>query len=149
MYLRVNIEVINNKMLVPVIRRTASAILEELEADQDTIDRMKLVVTEACSNVIKHAYDKSAMYEVGLEYCAEMVRITIKDYGKGFTVEELPTPIYGTPQIGGYGISFIKRESSNIVIESTPEDGTTIRMEIPVTYHNKKVELKLKELPSL
>ncbi|MHB1002058.1 MAG: ATP-binding protein [Armatimonadota bacterium] len=149
MYLRVNIEAINNGMLVPVIRKTASGILQQLEADQSTIDRMKLVITEACTNAVRHAYDKQAIYEVGLEYCAEMVRITVKDYGKGFDAANIPVPVHGMPQAGGYGISFMKRESSNIIIESTPENGTTVKMEIPVTYRDKWKESKIKELPSL
>ncbi|MHB0998536.1 MAG: ATP-binding protein [Armatimonadota bacterium] len=149
MYLKVNIEAINDGMLVPVTRKTASRILRQLEADQGTIDRMKLVITEACTNVVRHAYDRPALYEVGLEYNVDMVMITVKDYGRGFDVKELPVPIHGMPQAGGYGISFMKKDSSNIIIESTPEDGTTVKIEIPVTYHNKQAESKIKELPSL
>ena len=147
MYLKVNIEAINDKMLVPVIRNTSACILKKMDADQKSIDRMMLVVTEACSNVVRHAYNGQGTYTVELEYSVDTVHLTVIDYGSGFDVNVIPEPIRDIPQIGGYGIKFMKEESSVFVIESIPGKGTTLKVDIPITYQSKQYRKKIMDLP--
>lgn len=147
MYLRVNIKAVNDAALVPVIRRISTRVLREFGADEQTQDRMMTVVTEACSNVVKYAFDGTGMYEVGLEYSEESVKLSVRDYGKGFDPKAVPEP--DVLRVGGRGIAFIREASSSATVESAPGKGTLVTAEVPVAYRNERFRLLVAGMPSL
>ena len=42
---------------IPVIRHVLGAFAESLRLPADVVEDMRLAVTEACTNVVRHAYD--------------------------------------------------------------------------------------------
>ncbi len=127
MYLRLKIEAVNDGMLVKVIRRLAVSVLEEIDADEESIDRLKRILGEACGNVVRHAYSESSMYEVSLDYSDASVRVTVRDYGCGFR----PDRIEYCPD-AHFGIQLMDEESESLRIESAPGKGTVVHAVVPV-----------------
>lgn len=89
---------------------------------EDVYD-LKLAVTEAVTNVIRHATVGS--FEVEYRVLAGAVEITVKDAGGGFEVEGLsPTP----DAQGGFGMTIIRSLVDEVNLESIPGGGTRLRM---------------------
>jgi serine/threonine-protein kinase RsbW len=59
-------------------------IADSLGFDADLLHALKTVVSEACNNVVLHAYDgQPGPYAVGLEVTAEGVEAVVRDWGCG------------------------------------------------------------------
>jgi serine/threonine-protein kinase RsbW len=88
---------------------------------EDTYD-LKLAVTEAVTNVIRHAAVDSML----LEYRAlpGVVEVSVVDTGRGFNVEEL----VGEPgENGGFGLAVIHNLVDEMDLDSNGE-GTTVKI---------------------
>jgi serine/threonine-protein kinase RsbW len=68
---------------VGVMREVAGCVLRELGIPASSIDDVQLVVTEACSNAVRHA-EGSDEYSVGLSVGAGDCVIEVTDFGPGF-----------------------------------------------------------------
>ncbi|MGH3086880.1 MAG: ATP-binding protein [Rubrobacteraceae bacterium] len=85
---------------------------------------LKLAVTEAATNVIRHA----AVDSFDIEYRAlpGAVEVTVTDAGGGFDVKERnPSPEDGQ---GGFGLSVIRNLVDEMIIDSSAGGGTRLRM---------------------
>lgn len=90
--------------------------------EPEDIYDLKLAVTEAVTNVIRHA---SVDY-FDIEYRARpgAVEITVTDYGSGFETKDLAAV---PSEQGGFGLTVIKSLADEITLDTTPE-GTRLRM---------------------
>ena len=68
---------------VPIVRRLCRCSFSSLGIEDDCAHDLELVVTEACTNVLKHASGKDE-YEVEVATSGETCDIQVKDAGKGF-----------------------------------------------------------------
>lgn len=72
---------------VPVARRAVAEFCEQAGMPGPLIDDVKLVVTEACTNVVLHAYEGIAEAEQTFELnaCVEQgeLLVTVSDHGRG------------------------------------------------------------------
>lgn len=88
---------------------------------EDVYD-LKLAMTEAATNVIRHAAVES--FEIEYRTRPGVVEITVTDAGGGFDVDDLArTPGEG----GGFGLAVIRSLTDEVTLDSTP-DGTRLRM---------------------
>jgi serine/threonine-protein kinase RsbW len=89
---------------------------------EDVYD-LKLAVTEAATNVIRHAAVES--YEVEYRVFPRAVEITVIDAGGGFNVADLTRPSDGH---GGFGLAVIRDLVDELVLDSTEGGGTKLKM---------------------
>ena len=90
--------------------------------EPEDIYDLKLAVTEAVTNVIRHAAVDS--YEVEYRVLPRAVEITVTDAGGGFQVAELT----GEPdEHGGFGLTVIRNLVDELVLDSRG-DGTRMKM---------------------
>lgn len=111
---------------VPEVRHAIASRAEELGMDAGRIDDLKTVVSEACSNVVLHAYeDRGApgSLEVELRSEAEQLDVVIRDFGTGIQ----PRPVAGRPSLR-LGLRLIGALSSRFHLISTRGKGTEIRI---------------------
>ena len=95
------------------------------------------IAQEALTNVIKHSGATTAAIE--LDYGAKNVVLQIKDNGKGFSLDDCVGP--GEGHFGLLGISErARRLHGEIVFLSTPETGTTVRVQIPIPHEAQMSE---------
>jgi serine/threonine-protein kinase RsbW len=97
---------------LPVARRAIVAHAEKLGIARAGIADLKTVVSEACANVVRHAYaeeDRAGTLEVDLSPDEQELSMVIRDFGGGirpWTSDELPSLRLGLPIIGALSSSF-------------------------------------------
>ena len=122
----IKMEISANPDLVGIIRLTTSGIANKIGFSIDDIEDIKVAVSEACTNAIKHSYDKSVniiytILENGLD-------IEIRDNGKGYDVKSIDEPDLTQPRENGLGIFIIKTLMDDVNIQSKDNEGTIIKM---------------------
>jgi serine/threonine-protein kinase RsbW len=72
---------------VPVARRAVAEFCERCGLPAPLVDDVKLVTTEACTNVVLHAYDDSSeglrMFEVEAHVEPGVLLLSVSDQGRG------------------------------------------------------------------
>jgi serine/threonine-protein kinase RsbW len=87
--------------------------------DEETLSDLKLAVTEACSNSVRHAYGDdggrvSARFDLGDGYLA----FEVEDDGPGFELDALDTPGLPSP---GLGLSIIQALTDDFRVSRGPD----------------------------
>jgi serine/threonine-protein kinase RsbW len=82
---------------------------------EDDIEQIILAVDEACTNIIKHAYEFSpdGIIDIDIKFRDDKFTIAITDEGKGFDPKLIPVPdvreFYKQKKVGGLGIYLMKK----------------------------------------
>ncbi len=99
----------------------ARALEPELVAD------LKLALTEACSNSIRHAYaeGRTGAVEIRYELNGEKLAVEVADEGSGFDLGARPATD-GDLDEGGLGLAIIRALTDELAIESH-ERGSRLR----------------------
>lgn len=128
---------------VSVIRLALSGIASRMNFPVDIIEDIKVSVSEACTNVIQHAYEnpdiEKDIIDIETIMLDQKLTIIIKDYGKGFDLKDIGTVKQvklSQEKLGlGLGLEFIKNLMDDSKFSSTVGKGTTIEMSksVPVT----------------
>jgi serine/threonine-protein kinase RsbW len=107
--------------------KTAMAIAESMRMSPDRIDEVGSAVVEACINALEHSHtteDIEVIFEVLGSQDPEKLRITVRDTGRGFDVDQ---PAKRPSGIGGFGLKIIRGLMDDLEIRSGP-GGTTLVM---------------------
>ena len=72
---------------------------------------LKLAVTEACTNAIKHAYslERGRTVELRAQIDSRQIRLVIRDFGKKPDLSRYEEPDLDSPPESGYGILLLRR----------------------------------------
>src|SRR3954454_17308124 len=114
---------------VSVVRHALAGLAERLGMDEPSLADLKTVVTEACMNVVVHAYagmDPGPL-EVEAEGDADGLTVVIRDHGSGIR----PRPDVERPSLR-IGLTLIAALSSSFEISGGIDRGTEIRMHLPL-----------------
>ena len=84
---------------------------------------LKLAVTEAATNVIRHAAVEN--YEIEYRVLPRAVEITVIDAGGGFNAADLARAPDGQ---GGFGLAVIRDLVDELMLDSTQGGGTRLKM---------------------
>jgi len=110
---------------ITLVRLALSGLYQSRQLPDETLGDLKLAVTEACSNSVRHAYrdGSEGSVEVVYEVHADRLVVEVSDDGEGFTVRE-PESVPGddgTRSEGGLGIAIIRELADEL--ELGPGDG--------------------------
>lgn len=98
----------------------------------DEIFGIDMAVREAVANAVKHGnrLDESKNVDITLENTDEGLEITIRDYGDGFHVEDVPDPTNPENLLkeNGRGILFMQNFVTIVEWHNHPEGGMLVRM---------------------
>jgi serine/threonine-protein kinase RsbW len=110
---------------ITLVRLALSGLSQSRQLPDETLGDLKLAVTEACSNSVRHAYreGREGSVEVVYELHADRLVVEVSDEGEGFTVSErAPEPgDDGALPEGGLGIAIIRELADEL--ELGPGDG--------------------------
>ena len=86
---------------IAVVRRALEAIADELALPRRLVEDMRLAVTEACTNVVRHAYsgkeaDAASALRVELLPASRGMQVIVEDQGRGMG----PSPDSRGPGLG-------------------------------------------------
>ena len=116
-----------------VVRLTVAGTATRAGLGVAEIDDVKVAVSEACTNVIEHAYDSAgACQPIRIRMTAKQdeLRVEVEDEGVGFDPKRLPqvNPEQRAQEEGGLGIYLMRQLMDEVKIQSAPGSGTKIIM---------------------
>lgn len=112
-----------------LVRHTIAGLAEAAGMDEPGIADLKTVVTEACMNVVVHAYDGEAgPMEVEAEPDAEGLTVVVRDHGAGIR----PGADLERPSLR-LGLSLIAAMSQSFAVSGGLGRGTEITMRLPLS----------------
>jgi serine/threonine-protein kinase RsbW len=108
---------------IPVIRHVLGAFAEALRLPPDLVEDMRLAVTEACSNVVRHAYDtdQTGPIDVLVQPRGDQLDVIVSDRGRGMG----PSPDVEGP---GLGLPLIAALADSIELQDAPIRGNRLTM---------------------
>lgn len=113
---------------VAVVRQAMTGMIEALGLGPGVLADMKTAVSEACNNVVVHAYDETrADRPVMVKVTARGrdVAVTVRDRGRGITDDESNLEA----DRDGVGLSLISALTAGVQIEGAPGRGTEVHMQ--------------------
>lgn len=112
--------------LAMAISNLICTTLPESDLEKDFVDHLELVVSEACTNAIRHTKDPDAEAMVGIrfEVHEDQLVVEVKDQGGGFDLEEVPLPDFDRHPEGGYGLFIIRTVMDEVFYTRGDEDNT-------------------------
>lgn len=116
------LELPSSSEYVLLARLVVSCVGQLAGFEPEDIYDMKLAVTEAATNVIRHAVVES--FQVEYRVLPRVVEVTVIDKGGGFDAGELA----GKPgEHGGFGLAVIRGLVDEVIVDSSA-GGTCLRM---------------------
>jgi anti-sigma regulatory factor (Ser/Thr protein kinase) len=108
---------------VAVIRHVLGAFAEALQLPADLVEDMRLAVTEACTNVVRHAYHdgEPGPIDVVIRPNGTKLDLIVSDQGAGIG----PSPDLAGP---GLGLPLIAALADHVEIEHGPSVGSRLAM---------------------
>lgn len=122
----IKMEIASNPQYVSVIRLTTSGIANKIGFYLEDIEDIKVAVSEACTNAIKHSLDNK--FSVEYTIFENGLTITIIDSGKGYDVDSIDVPNLEEPKESGLGLFIIQSLMDEVEIKSNINYGTVIKM---------------------
>jgi len=124
----------NNELIVSsstdnlsVIRDFIRAAADKAGLSLEVIGKITLAVDEACTNVIKHAYNYSPDGEIIITATSKNSKfiITITDFGKSFNPDAIPEPnlkeSIKQKRVGGLGMFLMRKLMDEVEYKSSPK----------------------------
>lgn len=117
-------------------RLTLSGLARELPLDDELLADLKLAITEACGNAVRHAYS-GPDGDVSVDFTIDDGRLvmTVEDHGDGIRESESPddeideTDDLGGPLESGMGMPIIRAIVDELAVEQGSDGhGTVVRM---------------------
>jgi serine/threonine-protein kinase RsbW len=108
---------------VAVVRHAFGGFAEALSVDEQTLADIKLAITEACTNVVIHAYEdeEDGSLEVDASIDDRRLTVVIRDEGRGI----VPRP--DSPGLG-LGLPLIATLAESLELGKDDDDRTEVRM---------------------
>jgi serine/threonine-protein kinase RsbW len=112
------------------VRRARVSVAEaaaELGASERVVDDVRLCVSEAVSNVVRHAYGtERGEVDVAVEHDDGQLAVVVHDDGPGLSGARFRGPA------GGFGLTIIDKIAGRSTITSPRGAGTEVRMTFPL-----------------
>ncbi len=114
---------------IAIVRHAFGALGEAFAVDEEILSNIRLAVTEACTNVVVHAYPDD--HEGPLEVTATMLdedrlEVVVRDEGPGIG------PRADSPGLG-LGLPLIVSLTESVQLGRAADDRTEVRMTFPLS----------------
>src|SRR3954454_15649335 len=108
---------------VAVVRHVLGAFAHALRLPHEVVEDLRLAVTEACTNVVRHAYDdrEPGQLEIIIRPDGDVLRVIVSDHGRGIG----PSPDTAGP---GLGLPLIAALVDSLEIQHAPRRGSRLAM---------------------
>jgi serine/threonine-protein kinase RsbW len=117
---------------ITLCRLALTGIARVRDFPEEVLADLKLALTEAASNSVRHAYsgdDETGVVEISYELRADRLVIEVTDDGEGFDPEETGGPPEELSE-GGLGIAIIRSIADEVEIGTQPGGkGSRLRFE--------------------
>jgi serine/threonine-protein kinase RsbW len=113
---------------IAVVRHAFGALGEAFAVDEEILSNIRLAVTEACTNVVVHAYpgEQEGLLEVAATLSDDRLEVVVRDEGPGIG----PRP--DSPGLG-LGLPLIVSLTESVQLGRGADDCTEVRMVFPLS----------------
>ena len=118
-----------------LIREFVSRVADKVGFNEDDIGKIELACDEACTNVIKHAYDRKngkKSLDVLIKVDFDKFILVVTDHGKGFDPKKIKLPhmdeYLAELKVGGLGIYLMKTLMDEVDYDIQPGVKNQVRM---------------------
>lgn len=110
-----------------LIRRVIAACVQHLDLSAALLNDIKLATTEACTNVIKHAYkfDDSMSFDLQIKTSEQVFVVEVFYEDPAFVPENIPVPDLKEIKEGGLGVFIIRNIMDHVDYQT---DGVKVRL---------------------
>lgn len=124
----VQLQLTGNPKCLGLVRRVLSATIGHFRVPAGVLNDLKLAITEACTNVIRHAfkYDFHRQFSLQLEFTSLTLRIRIIYEDRGFDPEKIPLPDLTLAPEGGLGVFIIRKIMDEVRYVTNQETGEVV-----------------------
>jgi serine/threonine-protein kinase RsbW len=114
---------------ITLVRLALTAIARVRPLPEETLSDLKLALTEACTNSVRHAYQEGRTGVVEVIYQLEPDRLVVEivDDGEGFKPEDVELTGNGDLSEGGLGIAIIRAVVDEVEIGARETGGSRLR----------------------
>ena len=114
---------------ITLVRLAMTAIARVRPLSDETLSDVKLALTEACTNSVRHAYQEGRVGAVEIVYQLEPDRLVVEivDDGAGFALDEIEAGGNGDLSEGGLGIAIIRAVVDEVEIGERETGGSRLR----------------------
>jgi serine/threonine-protein kinase RsbW len=124
---------------VAVVRQALAGMADALAVDAAVLADMKMAVSEACTNVVVHAYDGSdGMLEVDMSADDVGLTIRVRDHGRG--IQPQVTHAREVPALG-LGLPLIAALSDTFEVQGAEGEGTEVLMTFTYARESDPAEI--------
>jgi serine/threonine-protein kinase RsbW len=121
----VRLDLSNRPENVLLVREALAGVAETVGLDGGDLSDIRTAATEACNNVVLHAYSGDpGPLEVEIELAGARTRVTVRDHGVGIGHREQEESGEG----GGIGLPVIEALTRNVDFAEAPGGGTEVTM---------------------
>ncbi len=147
MILRLSLDLPEDQEYIHTTRLLSRTLLDDLHVIVQDKEDIETIVTELCTNVVRHAQSTDGRYHLVIEYHREKAIITVEDKGIGFTPGTTAAPgtlrpdgLAGGTRIGGFGVPLVTALSDHIQFELILPQGTKVQAEKSLHYETPQAE---------
>jgi serine/threonine-protein kinase RsbW len=116
---------------VAVVRQALAGMADALDFDAAVLADMKMAVSEACTNVVVHAYDDTdGVLEVDMSASDQGLTIRVRDHGSG--IHPQVSRSREVPALG-LGLPLIAALTDSFELHGSAGQGTEVRMTFAYT----------------
>jgi len=114
-----------------VLRSALHPILTDAGFDRKVARRIILAVDEACSNIIKHAYegDHTKTITMTITDAADRFTVRLRDFGRKTDTAKIAPRDLADIRPGGLGTLFIGAAFDAVTYDTSQEQGTLLTLE--------------------
>jgi serine/threonine-protein kinase RsbW len=118
-----------------LIRYFVGRVAEKVGFDEEDIGKIELACDEACTNVIKHAYNErnqTQSLDIAIKLDYQKLTLLVTDHGKGFDPRSIQIPnmkeYLAELKVGGLGIYLMKTLMDEVDYDIKPGVRNQVRM---------------------
>lgn len=118
-----------------IVRGMLAGVAELLWIEPELLDDLKTAVSEACNNVVLHAYRGGAgPMAIRLYVDDDLLRVSVRDRGVG-----IPPAVLSDERSDGIGVSVIRALADEVRFSSAPGGGTEVQIDFAARDDGWKV----------
>lgn len=117
-----------------IVRTFVGHIARRVGFDDEDATKIEMAVDEACSNVIKHAYERDAHkpMDIAVQIDYDKLTVVVTDHGKGFDPSSIKMPdmkeYLAELRVGGLGIYLMRTLMDEVTYDIKPGVRNQVRM---------------------
>ncbi len=131
---RYRLRILSQTENLEIIRNFVGHIARRVGFDDEDATKIEMAVDEACSNVIKHAYERDARkpIDIAIKVDYDKLTVVVTDRGKGFDPSAIKMPdmkeYIAELRVGGLGIYLMRTLMDEVSYDIKPGVRNQVRM---------------------